>query len=628
MPFEVFRRHQRKLLAIFAILAMFGFIVSDSLPKLLSPSYGGRDQPVVTLYRKTLYSSGLRDMLEQRTIANRFVSQLSPYIGPTPFGGVKDRDLVDALILQHEANRLGMPATPDMGREFLKKITNNQMTSETFDLFLSRLNLQVSGDQVLADIANQIRLANVRRLSGAPVVTPYDVFRTYRAQNERVSARCAMVDVERFAARVPEPSEAEVRAEYDEYKKVLPDPERDTPGFKVPRQIQVEILSIDGNALARGITDKLTDSELRTAYENRKSEFQERSELPNDLFAGQPELTPPNIRTFAEVRSLLADSLAEEKARGEIYDKFTRIKEDDLIPFADKYASALEDIDEAKKRGRTAKVVVPTPTNLKDLARREGLSHEITPLLTRAESEAYGQIASAEVGLSRQSGGRKFAEEFFDTKKALHEPAELTDSLGTRYLARKIQDVPPRVPPLDEIRGQVVLAWKMAKARPLAENAATDLAEQLKKKRAAIKDQTVLGYPVISVPLIARRMSSFLPSRFEPGPPEDTPIPGVAHAGDLFKDAYFGLQPGAPAVAPNEPKTVYHVLVLEKREPATFAALYAPNSDVYRYQMMTHDQAARELEERWMGWLRQQAGVKSDWVPPDEVRAKSSSGET
>ena len=32
------------------------------------------------------------------------------------------------------------------------------------------------------------RLANVRRLSGSPLVTPLDVFQTYRDQNERVSA--------------------------------------------------------------------------------------------------------------------------------------------------------------------------------------------------------------------------------------------------------------------------------------------------------------------------------------------------------------------------------------------------------------------------------------------------------
>ena len=64
---------------------------------------------------------------------------------------------------------------------------------------------------------------------------------------------------------------------YEKYKDVLPDPARETPGFKVPRQIQVEILSIDGNGLARGFMDKLTEAELRTAYENRKKEFPARS---------------------------------------------------------------------------------------------------------------------------------------------------------------------------------------------------------------------------------------------------------------------------------------------------------------------------------------------------------------
>src|SRR5271166_3647084 len=110
MSFEVFRRHQKKMLVTFAILAMFGFVVSDSLPKLLSPSSSGRDQPIAKLYGKTVYRSGLNQMLEERTRANMFVSELSPYFGRTPFGGVKDRDLVDALILQHEAERLGIPA--------------------------------------------------------------------------------------------------------------------------------------------------------------------------------------------------------------------------------------------------------------------------------------------------------------------------------------------------------------------------------------------------------------------------------------------------------------------------------------------------------------------------------------
>ena len=320
MPFEVFRRHQKKLLAVFAILAMFSFVLSDSLPKLLNPNTAARDQPVVTLYGKTIYRSSLNEILEQRTTANRFMLELNPYRGRNQFGGTKDRDLVDALVLEHEADRLGIPRGAEAGRAFLKRITGDKMTSEVFDFLISRLNNRVSGEQLLADLADQVRLQKVRALPGSPLVTPYDVFRTYREQNERVSGKAVEIPVEKFLGKVPEPSQSEIGAMYDKYKDVLPDPARETPGFKVPRQIQVEVLSIDGNGLARGLMDKLTEAELRTAYENRKKDFPIRSELPVDLFAGQPELTPPILRSFDNVRSELAVSLADERAQAEISD--------------------------------------------------------------------------------------------------------------------------------------------------------------------------------------------------------------------------------------------------------------------------------------------------------------------
>ncbi len=623
MPFEVFRRHQRKLLAVLGVMAMFGFVVSDSLPKLLSPNAGGRDQPVATLYGKTIYRSALQRMLEERTLANLFVLELSPYFGRTFFGGVKDRDLVDALILEREAHRLGMPATPQMGREWLKRITNDRMNKETFELLLVRLNNRVSGEQLLTDIASQVRLAHVRQLLGAPLVTPYDVFRNYRDQNERVSAKVVEIPVEKFLAKVPEPSPQEIQEEYDKYKGVLPDPARETPGFKIPRQVQVEILSIDGNALERTIKDKLTETELRAAYENRKSEFRERSELPDDLFAGQPELTPPIQKPFSDVRGALATSLAEDKAQAEIVDKFTKIKEDVLFPAANEYAAAYDDIEEARKQRTKTNVVLPTPADLKPVAQREGLAYEVTPLLSRDKAEHYGQIADAEVGMTRYSGGRKFADEFFDPKVRLYEPEEFTDVLGTRFIARKIKDAPPRIPPLDEIRSEVSLAWKMAQARPLAKKAADELALVINKKGNAIKDPTVDGYRVVSVPPIAQRQTSFLPNQLGAETSEESPIPDIAYAGDAFRKAYFDLQPGRAAVAPNEPKTVYYVMALGNREPATFAKLYAPNGDEFRSKTMARDQAARRLDEQWMGWLRQQAGITGDWVPPDEAKGKA-----
>jgi len=621
MPFEVFRRHQRKLLAIFAIMAMFGFVVSDSLPRLLNSNPGGRDQKVAELYGKSVYQSQLNEMARQRNRANLFVSGLVQFMSREVFGGLKQRDLVDAMILQHEADRLNIPATAEIGREWLKHTFGSRMNGELFNVLFSRFSNEVSEEHLLADIANQARLLNVRRLLGYPVVRPYDVYSSYRDQNERVGAKIVEIPVDSFLSKVSEPAASEVQALYDKSKDVLPDPARETPGFKIPRRVQLEILSLDGNALARGLRDKVTEAELRSYYENHKSEFEVPSELPADLFADQPDLTPPIIQGFSEVRGMLAPRLAEEKAQSEIVDKFTQIKESEMIPFADKYLAALDEQDEAKKQGNGSSVVLPTPQDLKAIADREGLSYEKTPLLSRQDVERLGQISTAEVGLTPLSGGRKFVDEMFDPKTGLSEPIELTDILGTRFLVRKIKDEPPHVPTLEQVRSEVVIAWKMAQARPLAEKAAGELASRIKAKGATLKDPTVDGFRVVGIPPITRSQTSFMPtSMFEPSPVVETPIPDVPHAGEAFRDAYFGLQAGSVDVAPNQPRTVYYVLTLDRREPASFSALYAPNGDEPRYKSMAREQASRQQDEQWMGWLRQQAGLKPDWLPPDEAK--------
>ena len=627
MPFEVFRRHQRKLLAVFAILAMFGFVVSDSLPKLLNPNSSVRDQEVVTLYGKRVYRSDLSEMHNRRNSANIFMADINGRLGRNFFGGTKDRDLVDALILEHEADALGLPAGPDAGRDYLKKISGDQMTGEIFDALLTRMNNRVSGEQLLAIIADQVRLQKVRYLPGSPQVTPFDVFRSYRDQNERISAKAVEIPVEKFLANVAEPKSTEIAALYEKYKDELPDPARETPGFKVPRQIQVEILSIDGNALARGIMDKLTEQELRTAYENRKKDFPAPSELPVDLFAGQPELTPSVLRSFNDVRTELAVTLSEERAQSEISDRFNKIKEENLLQFADEYATALDALEEAKKKDPKATADLPSPPALEELARREGLNFERSRLLSRESAEQAGPISNAEAGINPLSGGRKFAEEFFDPKKAMYEPEELTDPSRTRYLVRKIKDVPPHVPPLEDVVSDVKVAYKMIEARALAEKAASELAAQF-QKAGAIKEPLPGGYRVLAIPPVSRRQSRVVPTQFFISETvEDSTIPDIAFPGDAFRDAYFGLEGGKFAVAPNRPRTIFYVMSLEKREPATFAALYAPYGDQRRYESSAQRQAERELSEEWMTWLRQKAGLKNDWVPPDEVKGRTGSDE-
>jgi peptidyl-prolyl cis-trans isomerase D len=629
MPFAVFRRHQKKLLAIFAILAMFGFVLADSLPRLLSSGYAGGagDPTVATIYGRKIRRSTLNEMAAQRNRANLFLTELNPYLGRAPFGDLSTRSLVDALILEHEADRLGIPKRPEVARDLLRELTNGAMNKETFELLLRRFGSQVSGEQILVDIANQLRINKTRGLMGRALVTPLDVFQEYRAQNERVSVRALGFPVEDFVGKVPDPSPEQVLAYYERYKDVLPDSTRDTPGFKIPRQIRAEILSIDGAALAKQYRDKLTESELLSYYENRKGEFSIKDEFPPDIFADDPraELTPPIVQPFSEVRTYLATSLADEKAQAEIGNRFTKVKDEVMIPEADAYFDALDEINEAKKEGKTSSVKIPQPPPLKEVASKEGLQYEVTPHLTREQAEVSGEVSSAEVGSTRQGGGRKFATEIFDPKTSLYEPVELTDILNRHFLVRKIEDDEPRVPPLDEVKDEVIAAWKREQARPLADQAAREFAEKVTKDGGKIKEDTVNGRSVIITPLRTRMQPGFpIPGQmFQNGPPTLTEIPELPNAGDALRDAIFGLEPGHVLVAPNQPKTVYYALALSDRIPATFATLYAPNGEYLRYKSEAQFNAQRHREEQAMSRLRADAGLPPNWTPSDETEKNS-----
>ncbi|MDR3635976.1 MAG: hypothetical protein P4L84_19395 [Isosphaeraceae bacterium] len=637
MPFAVFRRHQRKLLAVFAILAMVAFVLDPSLFRFWNGSGGASADPVVvSLYGKQYRRSDLYDMITQRNNANRFIFELFSLIEPNRmpppqfFGDISTRSMVDAIVLEHEADKLRMPRDKEVAKEWLRTRLRlgSLMNAELFELALSRLNTQsnrISGDAILRDVAGQVRIANARELLGAPVVTPLDVFDAYREVNEKVSARAVAFPVDEFVAKVKAPSASEVQAYYDRYKDILPDPDRDAPGFKIPRRIRVETLSIDGADLARKTKEKLTDSDLRTYYENHKGDYAVRSEFPEDIFANDPKgkynPLPPLYRPFEQVKESVAIALADERSKAEIADRFTKVREDVLIPFAESYLEASDEIAEEKKEGKTPTKALPKPTDLKDIAAKEGFEYDKSPLLTREQAEHYGQVSEAEVGANPFSGGKKFAVEFFEPKSPLFEPMELTDARNRHYLVRKTEDLPPRVPPLEEIKEEVVHAWKIDQARPLAMKAAEALADQVKKEGGKLKADVVDGHPVITTDPASRSQLSFMQ-------PEPTPtdLPQLPHAGTALRDALFGLKDGAVAVAPNEPKTTYYVLTLKNRVPAKLDTLYAPNGDYFLYQRLTLNNHYQKLVEQWMSELRADAGLPPGWVPPDEGKREPQEG--
>jgi hypothetical protein len=634
MPFAVFRQHQRKLLAVFAILAMIGFVLSDTLPRWINGDrVSAQDIVVAELYGKKIHLSDLARVNEKRQRANRFMYYADRFGNPNFFGGTTRGELIDALILEHEADRLNIPETPEFARDWIDQQTNGAMTPSLFESILARYERRIGGVELLTDIASQIRIALARQEIAVPVVTPLDVFRNYRDQTERASFKVVPVVVDSFAGKVPDPTESEIKEFFEKYKDVLPDPASPTPGFKVPRKVKAEFLSIDSNAVTKRIQAKITEPELVVYYETRKKDFpMDGRELPVDLFMGAPELTPPRYLPLSELRDTLSEALARDKANDEIQETFEKVREQFIDKFSDDYYKVQEEIEDAKRDGLSSeKLVLPKLNDLAGVAKSFGLTHEVTPLMDRAEADISGRISLARAGTGMSSESRTFVVVLFDPKTQLYDGFELADPLGQRYLIRKIEDVTAHVASLDDIRDEVARAWKRDKARPLALKAAEELATRLKTQGGQIKELSIDNRPVISIDSVTKLKPGMpVPSRFggqftfERGPATPTELIEIRMAGQTLVDALFDLKPGEVAVEADQPQENYYVMALDKRDPVPFMALMGPNGSLASYRRETQEEIFRKAYGEGMARLREQAGYRPQDYPSDQQDREAS----
>ena len=631
MPLAVFRRHQKVMLVVIGLFAMFGFVAGSTTMNIFSGDPRSADNvEVARIFDQGVKRSEINEFARERVRANRFMYALlrTPQF-ESFFGQTDTRSIVDALILRHEAQAMGLPATVELGRDWLKKLTGGALDETTFEKILAEnyTDNPISGDRLLLDVAEQARIEMYLRLmiSAEPPPSPLQFFEGYRDESEQVSALAVPFRVADYVndKSVGTPTDAQIRDLYERYKNVLPDADSPSPGFKVPRRVRTEFVWLDGAALADDFRKHLSAKELRDEYEDRKLELgkllRDRDELPVDVFGGDPEgkLTP---RTFAESREFLTTELAERKVTAEVENKFGKMREEMMDPYQSAYEDYLHpEAEDGKPQAQPNPGTVPPPVpDLKKAAEKLGLSYEKTPLLTRESAAEYGKIHLARVGTKDAASfmARDFAAETFRDEVKLFEPLDFSDSAGSRYLVWKIADEPDHVPPLEEVRADVVDAWKIDKARPLAITAA----EALKKKAEAAKGdlRAVAGTRIVTTSDIARRF----PNSFETGLSREAEIPEIPHAGDSFRETYFNLQAGQVAVAADLPKTTYYVLGLKSRKPVEFATFMMPLGPYKMQGESLRQTETYRRRDQLLKELRAKAKLPADWAPADERKRK------
>lgn len=198
------------------------------------------------------------------------------YRGSTYFGGSLDTDdLLDFMIWRQQADRLGIVLTDaDLKDRVNHEADKDVLTGDpradqpkVSDLFQFSFS-GITADKVYDALRDEFRVRMAREAilghtpglrgevtagPGSNAVaagsTPEQFWEFYKDRRTELRVAFLAVPVSKFTDQVKEePSEQDLKTLYERYKDSEASPERDRPGFKVPRRIKVEFVTADANA--------------------------------------------------------------------------------------------------------------------------------------------------------------------------------------------------------------------------------------------------------------------------------------------------------------------------------------------------------------------------------------------
>lgn len=292
-----------------------------------------------------------------------------------------------------------------------------------------------------------------------------------------------------------------------------------------------------------------------------------------------PEFRPLDDDLRAEIGDILLRQRTTEAIKTKIAEALSFMYE-----LGDKYNAPVD----PEKRTVTPQQI---SDRLQQYAEKNHLRYVVTELLAQqdlADPEAHP------IGTATQPGENAFdrqsvptvAEQAFETPpEQVYLPTEAEGDFGnSRYAWWKIEDNKAHVPTLEEpgVREQVIQDWKREHARPVAQKRADKLAQTVRQSDKPMQDvlaeQTITGQDD-SVRLTVRQTQSFSWLRRSTAPPTGLSAPtrpvlsepiGVEKAGpDFMRSVFDRLKVDDVGVVPNHDRSVYYVVRVKNRDPAT-----------------------------------------------------------
>ena len=276
-----------------------------------------------------------KDMLRMERVLNNFRQSsmkfqiLGTYLNQSPNRSSRDRDVLDFMLWDKKAKELGIDYSVDdvknvlLPREFLSMFTDDpkvrqMLGSEYRERYSDQLCFEAIAAEFRVRTAQTVLLGITDRsdhtLTAPPVFTPiYELFEYYRDKTSPTSYEALRVPVECFLSQITEtPSQAELDKLFKEREAYEPDPSREEPGFREPRRIKVEWVSVTGD---------------EPYYKKQAAEWVTRTELlakseVRALIAPMPGLSQVAWGATIAAPASLKEPLVQEKYKTNVKDAF------------------------------------------------------------------------------------------------------------------------------------------------------------------------------------------------------------------------------------------------------------------------------------------------------------------
>lgn len=286
-PFRIFRKHQKRLLAVVGVLTILSFVFIPIFLEIGGSSRAPADKVVVsTGVFGNLHESELRKLLDQRQSLRDFLERIQAEVqgkGAQPYmtgmagylvqrmGLVSEENTVTTWLMAKEAERQGIVVDGISINDMLNQITERKLGSADVQAILR--NQRLSEETLFAALRMQMLAMRLETLFSVSAVstTPAQRWDYYQRLNRKAKIEMAALPVASFVEKVAEPDEVALQEFFEKYKKAAALPYGATPGFRIPPKVALEYFQVDYAKLSEAT--QVSDEEVAKYYEEHKEQY-------------------------------------------------------------------------------------------------------------------------------------------------------------------------------------------------------------------------------------------------------------------------------------------------------------------------------------------------------------------